>query len=177
MTQNSHQKEISNMKSIRIALALASAAHRNRRAGADRRPEILRPAQIAHRHLGREELPKASPSQVTFRDTAGGSALMSEIHGHGPENMISMIHSTGRTACCSLTIAAPATSRACRQRFARRQDHHLRLLRRHQSRQSRRRPHAARGHRHARRQSPHRRLDLQPTTAKQMKEFFDLQRK
>jgi hypothetical protein len=33
--------------------------------------------------------------QVTFRDTAGGSALMSEIHGHGAENMISMFHLDG----------------------------------------------------------------------------------
>jgi hypothetical protein len=33
--------------------------------------------------------------QVTFRLTAGGSALMSEIHGHGPENMISMFHMDG----------------------------------------------------------------------------------
>ena len=32
--------------------------------------------------------------QVTFRDTAGGSALMSEIQGHG-ENMVSMIHLDG----------------------------------------------------------------------------------
>jgi hypothetical protein len=32
---------------------------------------------------------------ITFRDTAGGSALMSEIHGHGPENMVSMIHLDG----------------------------------------------------------------------------------
>jgi len=30
------------------------------------------------------------PTQVTFRMIAGGSALMSEIHGHGPENMITM---------------------------------------------------------------------------------------
>jgi hypothetical protein len=28
--------------------------------------------------------------EVTFRDTAGGSALLSEIHGHGPDNMVSM---------------------------------------------------------------------------------------
>jgi hypothetical protein len=33
--------------------------------------------------------------RVTFRDTAGGSALMSEIHGSGPENMVSMIHLDG----------------------------------------------------------------------------------
>jgi hypothetical protein len=34
--------------------------------------------------------------QVTFRDTAGGSALMSEIHGHhGPDGMVSMFHLDG----------------------------------------------------------------------------------
>ena len=33
--------------------------------------------------------------RVTFRTTAGGSALMSEIHGQGPENMISMFHIDG----------------------------------------------------------------------------------
>jgi hypothetical protein len=35
------------------------------------------------------------PVRVSFRDTAGGSALMSEIQGHGPEEMISMIHLDG----------------------------------------------------------------------------------
>jgi hypothetical protein len=35
------------------------------------------------------------PLEVTFRDTADGSALMSEIQGHGRENMISMIHLDG----------------------------------------------------------------------------------
>ncbi|HUM03995.1 MAG TPA: hypothetical protein VLT90_00955 [Terriglobales bacterium] len=33
--------------------------------------------------------------KVSFRATAGGSALLSEIHGTGPENMISMIHLDG----------------------------------------------------------------------------------
>jgi len=33
--------------------------------------------------------------QVSFRDTAGGSALMSEILGHGPMNMISMLTMDG----------------------------------------------------------------------------------
>ena len=33
---------------------------------------------------------QGQPIQVTFRMTDGGSALMSEIHGHGPENMITM---------------------------------------------------------------------------------------
>src|SRR5579862_964321 len=35
------------------------------------------------------------PLTVTFQNTAGGSAVMSEIHGHGPENMISMFHLDG----------------------------------------------------------------------------------
>ncbi len=33
--------------------------------------------------------------KITFRETAGGSALLSEIHGVGPENMVSMIHMDG----------------------------------------------------------------------------------
>jgi len=33
--------------------------------------------------------------QVSFRETAGGSALMSEIQGRGPENMISMFNLDG----------------------------------------------------------------------------------
>ncbi len=32
---------------------------------------------------------------VTFEDTAAGSAVMSEIHGHGPEHMVSMFHMDG----------------------------------------------------------------------------------
>ena len=32
------------------------------------------------------------PVKVTFRDTADGSALLSEIEGHGRENMVSMFH-------------------------------------------------------------------------------------
>ena len=38
---------------------------------------------------------QGQPLEVTFRMTAGGSALMSEIHGHGPENMITMFHMDG----------------------------------------------------------------------------------
>jgi hypothetical protein len=33
--------------------------------------------------------------KVAFRNTAGGSALLSEILGDGPENMVSMIHLDG----------------------------------------------------------------------------------
>lgn len=43
---------------------------------------------------------QGQPLQVTFRLTAGGSALMSEIHGqnsdkHSPENMVTMFHMDG----------------------------------------------------------------------------------
>lgn len=38
---------------------------------------------------------EGKPLHVVFRDTAGGSALMSEIIGEGHENMISMIHLDG----------------------------------------------------------------------------------
>ena len=38
---------------------------------------------------------EGQPLEVTFRMTAGGSALMSEIHGKGPENMITMFHMDG----------------------------------------------------------------------------------
>jgi hypothetical protein len=38
---------------------------------------------------------EGQPIEVTFRMTAGGSALMSEIHGEGRENMISMFHMHG----------------------------------------------------------------------------------
>ena len=38
---------------------------------------------------------QGQPLQVTFRLTAGGSALMCEIVGKGPENMITMFHMDG----------------------------------------------------------------------------------
>jgi len=38
---------------------------------------------------------RGEPLTVTFRETAGGSALLSEIHGMGKENMVSMIHLDG----------------------------------------------------------------------------------
>lgn len=38
---------------------------------------------------------QGKPLQIVFRDTAGGSALMSEIIGEGHEDMISMIHLDG----------------------------------------------------------------------------------
>ncbi|MGA6983082.1 MAG: hypothetical protein WCC95_22135 [Candidatus Sulfotelmatobacter sp.] len=38
---------------------------------------------------------KGMPLLVTFEDTAAGSALLSEIHGDGPQDMVSMIHLDG----------------------------------------------------------------------------------
>ena len=38
---------------------------------------------------------QGQPVEVTFRMTAGGSALMSEIHGEGHEDMITMFHMDG----------------------------------------------------------------------------------
>jgi hypothetical protein len=38
---------------------------------------------------------QGQPLEITFRMTAGGSAIMSEIRGHGPENMITMFHLDG----------------------------------------------------------------------------------
>jgi len=38
---------------------------------------------------------QGKPLQIVFRNTAGGSALMSEIVGEGHEDMISMIHLDG----------------------------------------------------------------------------------
>jgi hypothetical protein len=35
------------------------------------------------------------PLQVTFKVTSGGTAVMSEIMGHGPEDMITMFHLDG----------------------------------------------------------------------------------
>ena len=35
------------------------------------------------------------PLEVTFKVVSGGSAVMSEIMGHGPEDMVSMIHLDG----------------------------------------------------------------------------------
>jgi hypothetical protein len=35
------------------------------------------------------------PLAITFRSTSAGSAVMSEISGHGPDNMITMFHLDG----------------------------------------------------------------------------------
>jgi hypothetical protein len=38
---------------------------------------------------------EGQPIEVSFRLTSGGSALMSEIHGHGADNMVTMFHMDG----------------------------------------------------------------------------------
>ena len=71
--------------------------------------------------------------QVTFRMTAGGSALMSEILGKGPENMITMFHMDGDRLLddALLRSGQPAAHEGhCVGREIRQ----LRILRRHQHR-------------------------------------------
>ncbi len=43
--------------------------------------------------------PNGTALRVSWRETAGGSAILSEILGTGPENMISMFHMDGQTGC------------------------------------------------------------------------------
>src|ERR1035441_8562767 len=67
--------------------------------------------------------------ELTFRMTAGGSALMSEIHGHGPENMITMFHMDG-----ARLLMAPYCGAANQPRMkclGGREVSQLRILRRH----------------------------------------------
>ena len=82
------------MKSIRIALALAlllTATAALAQSAAQKSFDQLK--SLTGNWEGKTSDSKTV--QVSFRDTAGGSALMSEIHGHGPENMVSMIHLDG----------------------------------------------------------------------------------
>ena len=82
------------MKSLRLALPLflliaASAALAQ--SGAQKSFDQLK--SLAGSWEGKNS--QGHALQVTFQDTAGGSALMSEIHGHGSEDMISMFHLDG----------------------------------------------------------------------------------
>jgi hypothetical protein len=82
------------MKSLRIALALfllLSASFALAQTAAQKSFDQLKTLTGSWEGKSAD----GKPVQVSFRDTAGGSALMSEIHGHGPENMISMIHLDG----------------------------------------------------------------------------------
>jgi hypothetical protein len=82
------------MKSIRIVLALAlllTATAALAQSAAQKSFDQLK--SLTGNWEGKTSDSKTV--QVSFRDTAGGSALMSELHGHGPENMVSMIHLDG----------------------------------------------------------------------------------
>ncbi len=82
------------MKSLRIALALfllATATAALAQSAAQKSFDQLK--SLTGSWEGKT--PDGRPVKVFFRDTAGGSALMSEIQGHGPENMVSMFHLDG----------------------------------------------------------------------------------
>jgi hypothetical protein len=70
------------MLSARVVLAETEAEHSFRQLAA-----------LEGKWVGKGS--EGQPIEVTFRMTAGGSALMSEIHGEGHENMISMFHMDG----------------------------------------------------------------------------------
>jgi hypothetical protein len=79
------------MKTLRIAfciLSFASAVF----AQSDAQKSFDQLKSLTGTWEGRNS--QGEPVQVSYRMTAGGSALMSEINGHG-EDMISMIHFDG----------------------------------------------------------------------------------
>jgi len=81
------------MKSLRVSLALAlllTAATALAQSTAQKSFDQLK--SLTGNWEGKSS--EGKTVQVSFRDTAGGSALMSEIQGHG-ENMVSMFHLDG----------------------------------------------------------------------------------
>jgi len=81
------------MKSIRIALSLFLLATTVAFAQSPAQKSFDQLKSLSGNWEGKDAQGKIL--NVSFRDTAGGSALMSEIHGTGPENMISMFHLDG----------------------------------------------------------------------------------
>jgi hypothetical protein len=84
------------MKSLRLAvsvLLLLTASAVLAQSGAQKSFDQLK--SLTGNWEGKNS--QGMPMQVTFRDTSGGSALMSEIHGHGSEDMISMFYLDGPT--------------------------------------------------------------------------------
>jgi|SRR5271165_5034561 len=82
------------MKSLRLAIALlllATATAGLSQTAAQKSFDQLK--SLSGSWEGKNA--QGMPLQVSFRETSGGSALMSEIHGHGPEDMISMVHLDG----------------------------------------------------------------------------------
>jgi len=87
------QKEIANMKSLRLALPLLLLIAATALAQSAAQKSFDQLKSLTGSWEGKNT--QGMAVQVSFRDTAGGSALMSEIHGHGPENMVSMFHLDG----------------------------------------------------------------------------------
>lgn len=85
------------MKSLRLALSLvlltatASFAQTTAQTSAQKTFDQLKSLDGSWEG----KTAQGKPLQVTFRDTAAGSALLSEIHGMEAEEMISMIHLDG----------------------------------------------------------------------------------
>src|SRR6202166_5334219 len=81
------------MKSPRIALSLLflAATTAFAQSGAQKSYDQLK--ALSGNWEGKDA--QGKPLSVSFRSTAGDSALMSEIHGTAPENMISMFHLDG----------------------------------------------------------------------------------
>ena len=166
VTNQGHQKSQINLrrKSMKLIRKLPLSPHSRRPSSSP--PVLLRRvgraqtfdhAERTGREAGLEE-PQGQPLEVTFRMTAGGSALMSEIHGHGPENMITMFHMDGDRLLMTHYCGAGNQPRMKVISVGRKVSQ-LRILRWHQH-WSRRRTHAARDFHAARRRSSGRRVGL-----------------
>jgi hypothetical protein len=81
------------MKSLRIALALFLLVTATALAQSAAQKSFDQLKTLTGSWEGKTA--DGKPVKVFFRDTAGGSALMSEIMGHGAENMVSMFHMDG----------------------------------------------------------------------------------
>lgn len=81
-------KLVRNLVAVAVILAASFAM-----AGTDGRKTFTQLQALEGTWEGKNS--QGQPLTVSFRMTAGGSALMSEIHGHGKENMITMFHMDG----------------------------------------------------------------------------------
>src|SRR5258708_16316756 len=87
------RKETANMKSLRIALTLLALAATAAFAQSSAQKSFDQLKGLAGDWEGKTA--QGKPLSVSFRDTAGGSALLSEIHRTSPQNMVSMFHLDG----------------------------------------------------------------------------------
>jgi len=81
------------MKSIRIALSILAFTATAAFAQSAAQKSFDQLKSLSGSWEGKTS--QGKPLNVSFRDTAGGSALMSEIHGMDRENMITMFHLDG----------------------------------------------------------------------------------